>query len=727
MSDSNVLAAQKYLNAIYKGDLWVTLEENGNTGSLMMEGIVRAFQIENNVPNATGYLGPYTINVMKNLQPIIKMDPNDDSSRNVCLIQCALFCKGYNAGGITGIYYNTGVAAVNAMQNDAGLDSTGIIDWKVWAGLLSLNWFKKVSGGSDTIRYIQRQLNMDWSSVIGVQACDGIMSRNTALSVIGALQAAEGIVDFIDDISQVIFGPATIENCPVLSLNKNGEYIKFNKIAQYGLFFNGIKQTNFSGIFDSTMESNVSAFQKKYALLGVVEEAPGVIGISTMMSLLISKGDTDRLSMACDTSAILNSIQAKSLYESGYRYIGRYLTGTVGSGLEERSKALTVAEIKNITNAKLSIFPIYQDGGYYLNYFKTTSQGYYDAITAINTASNLGFKEGTTIYFAVDFDCLEYQADEYILPYFKQIKLTFDYFNSKNYSIGIYAPRLICTKVSEAGYTAKSFVADMSTGFSGNLGYPIPDNWAFDQFYEFLYQSNPSFDLDKVAFSGKDSGCSTFEPKDNPTDEELLYNSQLRYARSFLKGIDFLNQSISFNFNFESGRYSLGTFISSPLTISAEFITKNIITVHPHSKNTIPITWENGELSTDFYNRMQAVKDAVEDNDIRSLLGTTLEQVASDIKIGTMSFSYEYKSPFMAILSITAETDMLDYAGITGTVSCTIEYTIIIAPEATVRIGWNDSTELDVEVSAVVLILIFACVKGISLLSLGPIGLLIPV
>ena len=35
------------------------------------------------------------------------MDPNDTPQVNVCLIQCALFCKGYAAGGITGIYYTS--------------------------------------------------------------------------------------------------------------------------------------------------------------------------------------------------------------------------------------------------------------------------------------------------------------------------------------------------------------------------------------------------------------------------------------------------------------------------------------------------------------------------------------------------------------------------------------------------------------------------------------------
>lgn len=44
MSDQFVLQAQKYLNNTYQNNSqWVMLTENGNTGTAMMEGLVRAF------------------------------------------------------------------------------------------------------------------------------------------------------------------------------------------------------------------------------------------------------------------------------------------------------------------------------------------------------------------------------------------------------------------------------------------------------------------------------------------------------------------------------------------------------------------------------------------------------------------------------------------------------------------------------------------------------------
>ena len=59
----------------------------------------------------------------------------------------------------------------------------------------------------------------------------------------------------------------------------------------------------------------------------------------------------------------------------------------------------------------------------------------------------------------------------------------------------------------------------MSTGYSGNLGFPMPNNWAFDQFHEFNFsKNNESFGLDKDAYSGLDPGVGRL---DLPVDVKL--------------------------------------------------------------------------------------------------------------------------------------------------------------------------------------------------------------
>lgn len=278
-----------------------------------------------------------------------------------------------------------------------------------------------------------------------------------------------------------------------LQLNQNTEYYKkFNRILQYGLHFNGINPRRFDGIFDATTQECVIKFQQSYGLLGIVLVSEGMVNVSTMKSLLTSKGDTSRKSYACDCATILNSEQAKDLRNSGYTHVGRYLTGTVGVGPDERPKALTLNEINIIKEVGLSLFPIYQDGGAERQHFHDKSQGYYDALEAIGAALRLGISKGTTIYFAVDFDCFGYEVDEYIIPYFKEVNNCFNNktINIKDYKVGIYAPRYVCSTVSGLNLASTSFVADMSTGFSGNLGFPIPYNWAFDQFFEFTFNSN---------------------------------------------------------------------------------------------------------------------------------------------------------------------------------------------------------------------------------------------
>ncbi|EGF34552.1 YbfG, partial [Lactobacillus helveticus MTCC 5463] len=81
---------------------------------------------------------------------------------------------------------------------------------------------------------------------------------------------------------------------------------------------------------------------------------------------------------ACDTAAILTADTAKTLRENGYKIVGRYLTGNVRTSSGLTSKALTSKELSAIFHAGLSVFPIYQDGGYESSYF-VKDQGTRDA------------------------------------------------------------------------------------------------------------------------------------------------------------------------------------------------------------------------------------------------------------------------------------------------------------------------------------------------------------
>lgn len=140
------------------------------------------------------------------------------------------------------------------------------------------------------------------------------------MSLVGALQAAEGVTtELITDLNSVNFGDATTNAFPgTLQNGQNStKYVPFNKIAQYGLYFNGYNPGRFDGVFDSTTESKVSEFQEFYGLTGIGLVTKGKVNVSTMKSLLTSKGDTNRAAKACDCATVLNKQQALDIKMQG--------------------------------------------------------------------------------------------------------------------------------------------------------------------------------------------------------------------------------------------------------------------------------------------------------------------------------------------------------------------------------------------------------------------------
>ena len=667
---------------------------------------------------------------MRSLPKISKMNANDPSNPNVCILQCALFAKGFNACGITGIYYTTGVNAVTQFQAYANLEQTGIIDWKVWMGLVSLNWFTMSSGGDINIRTIQRQLNADWSDIIGVGPCDGVVSRFTAYALIAALQAAEGIyTDFIGSLDGTNFGNQTTDKFPdVLKENQNGDFIKFNKLVQYGLYTNGYNPRRFDGIFDSTTKERVSEFQEFYALTGIGLVTQGEVNCATMKSLLTSKGDTSRKAKACDCSTVLNKQQALDLKAAGYQVVGRYLTGTVGSSTR---KFITFEEIENIKNAGLRVFPIYQDGGYRLEYFQDLRQGTVDAHTAIASAKRIGIPSGTTIYFAVDFDCYSYQMSSFIVPYFRKLNLVFNSStNSKKYKVGIYGPRYVCSYISDLGLAKYSFVADMSSGFSCNLGYPIPKNWAFDQFFELndnnggKFQSSPSFDLDKDGYSGRDTGISTFDDVPYLTPDQLAEkNSNImldaqrdQYVYNVFEPLGYLdvvnNGSLTYNEEF-----LLNTILLNGLTIK---ITAEVSDTLTTDFDSTPITIDlnnEGELSTSCEAEIEGMIAGIEIGDFENIdiINSTindLKDVAVSVTSGQIGVKVNLNGTYPKLTFVITSDDIFpDSVSVDQEITVEISFEIIPTPTPDV------DYELVLETLAISTLSVAAVIGLIALLS----------
>ncbi|MEC1403194.1 glycoside hydrolase domain-containing protein [Bacillus subtilis] len=535
MVDEMVLITQQWLNDTYSGKHgYNPVEESGKTGWDTIYGLTRALQIELGISEPADNFGPTTQRLFK---PLKRQAPDSKPSNMNYILQGALWCKGFNPGGFTGVFYEKTENAVKEFQKAAGLTTQdGIVTTLIMKALLDMSAFKLVSGGDSRIRQIQQNLNRDYNDYIGLMPCDGLYGRDTNKALIYALQKEEGMST---SVANGFFGNGTTSLCPTLT--PGDSRTGFVLIVQYALYCNGksFDPGEFDGKYGVGVVSAVKAFQEFMCL-----PQTGYADMPTIKALLSSSGDTTRAASACDTATIITAEKAQTLRNNGYKTVGRYLTGNVRTSSGLTSKALTSKELAVILDAGLKVFPIYQDGGYESSYF-VKDQGTRDAYSAASAARRLGFPSGTTIYFAVDFDAYDYEVTDKIIPYFQEIKSAFTkmqtFSTAPKYEIGVYGPRNICIRTSESGLTKHSFVANMSTGFSGNLGYPMPNNWAFDQFYEGTIGSGSgSIGIDKDGFSGRDSGASNVHPPSDP-----VYDVRLRTLTDILSTIPALENLTS--------------------------------------------------------------------------------------------------------------------------------------------------------------------------------------
>ena len=537
--DAMVYLTQRWLNQEY-GDVpgfgYVT--EDGRTGWDTVYGLTRALQVELGIADLADNFGPTTERLYS--QNLLRRQ-DGVTNRKFAILQGALWCKGYNPGYnlsetedgavvFNGVFDADVERAIIELKEDAGLiNPDGVVTVNIMKALMSMDSFKLLSsyGGTEAVREMQQKLNRKYEAYTGITPCDGVYGRNTNKALIYALQAEEGMPP---DVANANFGETTRLCCPEIpyfgrstdarkypgtssgSYYSNAEITSITELLQFALLVNGYDTGAIDGQWGPATQQALYDFQEKMKIT-----LTGHADKTTWLSLFISCGDTSRSALAADCATQLTAAKAKSLYDNDYRYIGRYLTGN--------TKKITRSEAQIIFDAGLSFFPIYQTSADENSYF-TSDQGAIDANAAIAAAAELGIPKNTIIYFAVDYDCLDYQITSNVIPYFKSVHEVMS--NSNTYRVGIYGTRNVCTRVSNKGYAESSFVGDMSTGFSGNLGFGMPSNWAFDQFYTTSIGSGSGcLEIDKDGFSGLDSGVSKLDELKNPgSDPDIVSFSQ---------------------------------------------------------------------------------------------------------------------------------------------------------------------------------------------------------
>ncbi len=617
--DERVKNAQVWLNKKYQGKTgFKTISVTGRTGNVVMQALVTALQIELGIENPTGYFGKATENLY-NKNPIKKGDEDKDKSI-IRILQHGLYCKGYNPTAVTGYFGENTLKAVHKVLVDAGFDENDLSDTlsaKAFKAILSSDALTLVSGGEEMLRKIQQNLNRKYSDLTGIISCDGKYNAATNEALIYAFQIESGMDRAIANGN---FGPATTKLAGEKQLetgNARGELVK---IAKYALYCNGVRRNNvnrfdcsengeFSDVFDSKMKDNVENFQRYVGIL----EVDGKVDIKVWMSLLVSTGYPKRNVLACDTSTRVTSTKAKRIYANDFRIIGRYLTGSTLAG----PKNLTKEELETLFNQGLSVFAIYQDEKEYyrthpdeettVNYYNY-NQGFEDAKKAVKAASDLGIPYGEPIFFAVDYDFNNDQTTDMIIPHFQGI-IEYIRQNGNKYLVGCYGPRNICKRISDNGYATYSFVSDMSTGFSGNKGFILPENWAFDQIREYTQGSaDGSFALDCVATSGKYMGFKNIVANESSQKTLSSKDIALNFSKDTTKALGYDIDIKSFDETY--------TIDLPELTISCETTYGHKVSVGSGNRRS-SLTVKDGKIVNATYDEvMNKLKDASSDNSV---------------------------------------------------------------------------------------------------------------
>lgn len=545
VADQMVLRAQQWVNRTYAGRTgYNPCEETGKTGWPVMWSLTRALQIELGMTSFADNVGPGTI---ARLEQHGSVDGNDANVGLKTIVQAALYCKGYNAGEISGDWggslssWDTGLA-VSSMMADMGLSGTKSVPPKVFKALLTMDAYKTVNGGDDGIREVQQWLNRTyWSQPwASIAPCDGHSSRDVQKALVRALQSEMG---FTGDNITGSLGPLTRQTLRNHVL-QNGDSGRFVELLSTAAVLNGplpdqegalTVRTALKQSFDEPLKQYLGLLQG-FAQLEIQPSDIGVATYATWCELLVSNGDPDRNTAGCDTSSPLTPTRAAALKAADYEIVGRYLQNAPVAGA--RDKRLQDGEVALIHRAGLRLFPIWQFDGGAVGSF-TYAAGVNEGQLAHDRMAFYGFGYGSICYFAVDFDAMDPDIDSGVVPYFRGVQAGFKS-RGRHYQIGVYGPRNVCSRVTDEAGASASFVSGMSTGFSGNLGFPLPVNWSFNQIKEWRFNApSDPFALDNDVWNRTvDAGIGPENMLATSTDPisdviakvRALYNAAVAYG-----------------------------------------------------------------------------------------------------------------------------------------------------------------------------------------------------
>lgn len=525
MADAMVLATQQWLNAAYGSvDGWVSLAEDGNTGWNTIYGLRRGLQHELGISPVSSGFG--TANTAAFTTKIGKIDASTTSQNVLRLVSGSLWCKGYSGWNFTDpMAFTNLLPSVSRVRSDLGLDATiQSIDVKLMASLMSMDAYviPETGSGTGSIRTVQQWLNGMYSNrgSFALVPCDGLYSRQIQTAMLYGLQYEFGMDDATANGN---FGPGTRQglrdSAPVSQGDADSSH-HYVRLFQGALRLNGYADTPFDGSFGAQTGAQASSFQS-FMELAVTGEGD----YGTWCALLVSTGDPDRTTKGFDTSTQLTGSQAQGAADAGYTHVGRY---TVGSG-----KNITIAELGAIKAAGLRLFPIHER---YNNSdsVMTAAEGETQGDEATARCRLLGLPIGSTVFFAVDYDPNEDSIAGPVSDFFNGIADGMKPYLNGAYAIGVYGTRNVCQSLTDKGLASAVFVADMSTGWSGNMGFRMPPAWQYNQIQETTASlGGSSIGIDKDAISSRaaaiDLASLTLPPTEKDGDTPAQFGLDVLY------------------------------------------------------------------------------------------------------------------------------------------------------------------------------------------------------
>lgn len=464
--DVKVQQTQQWLNNTYSWhQQWNYVVEDGQTGWATVFGLIRGLQIELGISTLVDNFGAGTLSAFTS--QVGSISPATGNGNVIHLAQGALWCKGHAGGYVWGTYDGIVQASVQTLTTNMGLAPTSTISPKVLKSLMSMDAYTLLPGGTSDKRVVQQWMNGKYGhrSSFNILPCDGLFSRNTQQGLMFSIQYE---LNMTDGVANGNFGPGTKSG---LQANANVSLGSTDLVKNWVRLFQGALRLNgyagpFSGSFDASTRAKAEEFQQ-YAELPV----HGSGDYRTWASLLVSTGDETRPGIASDMSTQLNPGLCAALYSAGYRTVGRYLTVT--------AKRYRPGELNSIFDAGLETFPIMQEAGTAIGYFNAEI-GHSHAQQAARRLRQLGFPADTTVFFAVDFDATDDGLAAAVIPYFEGVKEHLAR-TRVPFRIGVYGTRNVCARLITAGLAEEAFIASMSWGWSGNLGYSLPPAWSYDQ------------------------------------------------------------------------------------------------------------------------------------------------------------------------------------------------------------------------------------------------------